>query len=157
MLSILAGSAGIRGGLIFLPADCRIRCLYIDSHVGFRADMLRNFFDDDIFVAGAGVQKSVEKFFELRDTRHIFQRAVHFGGRADFNPNVRAEFFGNVRRDYPLWIIYGTDPDRNFDEPPKFLDEDVELEQLLAERYTLRGEVYIWPQLMKLYRLKSAQ
>ena len=76
---------------------------------------------------------------------------------AKMDPNVRAEFFGNVRRDYPLWIIYGVSPDRNFDEPPKFLDEDVELERLLAERYTLRGEVYIWPQLMKLYRLKSAQ
>lgn len=74
---------------------------------------------------------------------------------ARMDPKVREEFFGNLRRDYPLWIIYGTDPDRNFGEPPKFLDEDVELEQLLEERYTLRGEVYIFPQLMKLYRLRN--
>lgn len=74
---------------------------------------------------------------------------------ARMDPKVREEFFGNLRRDYPLWIIYGTAPDRNFDEPPKFLDEDVEFERLLAEKYILRGEVYIFPQIMKLYRLKN--
>ena len=71
------------------------------------------------------------------------------------DPSVRTEFFGNVRRNYPLWILYGTAPNRKPDEPPITFEEDAELEQLLAEKYSLKGEVYIYPQLMKLYRLKD--
>lgn len=71
------------------------------------------------------------------------------------DPKIREEFFGNLRRDYPLWIIYGTAPNRKPGEPPITFSEDAELEQLLAEKYSLKGEVYIYPQIMKLYRLKD--
>ena len=67
---------------------------------------------------------------------------------------LRQEYFGNLRRDYPLWILYGTSPDRKPGEPPSST-EDAELEQLLAARYSLKGEVFIYPQMMKLYRLKE--
>ncbi len=73
---------------------------------------------------------------------------------AKMDPKLRQEYFGNLRRDYPLWILYGTSPDRKPGEPPSST-EDAELEQLLAERYLLKGEVFIYPQMMKLYRLKE--
>ncbi len=71
------------------------------------------------------------------------------------DPKIREEFFSNLRRNYPLWIIYGTTLNRKISEPPKSLNEDEEFEHLLAEKYSLKGEVYIFPQMMKLYRLKD--
>ena len=73
---------------------------------------------------------------------------------AKMDPQLRQEYFGNLRRDYPLWILYGTAPNRKPNAPPSST-EDAELEQLLAEKYLLKGEVYIFPQNMKLYRLKE--
>ena len=70
------------------------------------------------------------------------------------DPSLRDEWFDDVRCDLPLWILYGTNPNRKPGEPPSWI-EDAELEQLLAEKYFLRGEVYIFPQMMKLYRLKE--
>ena len=71
---------------------------------------------------------------------------------AKMDPQLRQEYFGNIRADYPLWILYGTDPNR---KPAP--EEDAELEQLLKEKYSLKGEVYIFPQIMKLYRLTTLQ
>ncbi len=71
------------------------------------------------------------------------------------DPAFRKEWFDNVRKDYPLWILYGTDPNRKPGEPIKTQAEDAEVEQLLKEKYLLKGEVYIFPQMMKLYRLKE--
>ena len=83
--------------------------------------------------------------------REFFLNRFH--GKVD--PAIRKEWFDNVRKDYPLWILYGTDPNRKPDAPPSAPEEDAELEQLLAEKYSLKGEVYIFPQMMKLYRLKD--
>ena len=87
--------------------------------------------------------KSCERFF------------VNNSFHATTDKNIRREWFDNVRADYPLWILYGTDPNRNPDAPPSTPEEDAELEKLLAARYSLKGEVFIYPQLMKLYRLKE--
>ena len=83
--------------------------------------------------------------------REFFNNSYH--GFVD--PAIRKEWFDNVRNDPPLWILYGTSPDRKPGEPPKTVAEDAELEQLLAEKYSLRGEVYVYPQMLKLYRLKE--
>ena len=87
--------------------------------------------------------KPRERFF-MNNTRHF-----------KIDPRIRNEWFDNVRKNYPLWILYGTAPDRKPGEPPKTLSEDAELETLLAEKYSFKGEVYIFPQMMKLYRLKD--
>ena len=79
---------------------------------------------------------------------------MNTGQCTKLDPQLRQEYFGNLCRDYPLWILYGTRPDRKPGEP-LFWTEDAELEQLLAERYSLKGEVYIFPQMMRLYRLKE--
>lgn len=83
--------------------------------------------------------------------REFFLNSFH----GEVDPLLRKEWFDNVRKDYPLWILYGTDPDRKPGEPPKTPTEDSELEQLLEEKYLFKGEVYIRPQIMKLYRLKE--
>ena len=83
--------------------------------------------------------------------REFFLNSIN--GKID--PAIRKEWFDNVRKDYPLWILYGTDPSRKPGEPPKTPTEDGELEQLLEEKYLFKGEVYIFPQMMKLYRLKE--
>ena len=70
------------------------------------------------------------------------------------NPAFKKEWFDNVRKDYPLWILHGVELDRKPDEPPKTLEEN-ELEQLIEEKYSFKGEVYVWPQMLKLYRLKE--
>lgn len=62
------------------------------------------------------------------------------------DPAFREEFFGNLRKDYPLWILYG----KSNGETP-----DAEFEQLLEEKYSLKGQTFIYPQVMKLYRLKE--
>lgn len=67
------------------------------------------------------------------------------------DPKLRKEFFGNIRQDYPLWILYGV----TFGKEHRPLDSDSEFEQLLAEKYRLAGEMYIYPQKMRLYRLKD--
>ncbi len=74
---------------------------------------------------------------------------------AKIDPAFRKEWFDNIRKDYPLWILYGTAPNRKSGEPIKTQAEDAELEQLLKEKYLFKGEVYVWPQMMKLYRLKE--
>lgn len=84
--------------------------------------------------------------------RNRFFTSVSWIAMAD--PSLRDEWFDDVRCDLPLWILYGTNPNRKPGEPPSWI-EDAELEQLLAEKYFLRGEVYIFPQMMKLYRLKE--
>lgn len=66
------------------------------------------------------------------------------------DPRLREEFFNNLRRDYPLWILYGSES-----QLPDDSTNDPELEQLLAEKYLLKGEAFIFPQTMKLYRLKE--
>lgn len=77
------------------------------------------------------------------------------GELSKIDPAIRQEWFDNVRNDPPLWILYGTAPDRKPGEPPKTAMEDAELEQLLAEKYLFKGEVYVYPQMLKLYRLKT--
>ena len=46
-------------------------------------------------------------------------------------------------------------PNRKLGAPLPSWTEDAEFEQLLAEKYSLKGEVYIFPQMMRLYRLKE--
>lgn len=71
------------------------------------------------------------------------------------DPKLRQEYFDNIRKDYPLWILYGTNPNRKPNEPPLPPEGDVEPEQLLKEKYLLKGEGFIYPQKMKLYKLKG--
>ena len=75
--------------------------------------------------------------------------------RAD--SQLRREWFGNVRKNLPLWILYGTNPPFLYKTKKYFKSptEDVEFERLLAEKYSLKGETFIFPQVMKLYRLKE--
>ena len=65
------------------------------------------------------------------------------------------EWFGNVTSKPPLWILYGVTCEKNPDGEFKALDSDAELERLLAEKYSFKGETFIFPQIMKLYRLKE--
>ncbi len=88
----------------------------------------------------------------LKSRERVFTHNSH---QMKVDPARRREWFGNVKKNYPLWILYGTAPNRKPGEPPKTNMEDTELEQLLEEKYSLRGEVYIFPQVMKLYRLKD--
>ena len=71
------------------------------------------------------------------------------------DPAQKDEWLRNVRKSPPLWILYGIN-----ETPKKFylIDEhrpDSDVEKLLAEKYTLRGETLIYDQVMKLYRLKD--
>lgn len=75
---------------------------------------------------------------------------MNTGQCARLDPSLRKECLDNLRRDYPLWILYGTDS-----QLPDDSNNDPELEQLLAEKYLLKGEGFIFPQMMKLYRLKD--
>lgn len=61
------------------------------------------------------------------------------------DPNFRREWFGNVRKNFPRWILCGYGFER----------DDAELEQLLAEKYSPAGETFIFPQILRLYRLKQ--
>ena len=70
-------------------------------------------------------------------------------------PPFREEWFDHIRKDYPLWILCGVDPEKNSDGLMEFPIEDSDLEQILEEKYSLKGEVFIFPQVMKLYRLKQ--
>ncbi len=79
--------------------------------------------------------KPRERFF-MNNSHHFY-----------IDPRIRKEWFDNVRKNYPLWILCGTVDDK--------FSEDAELEQLLTEKYSFKGEVYIFPQMMKLYRLKD--
>lgn len=74
---------------------------------------------------------------------------------ANADPALRKEWFDNLRKDYPLWILYGFDLERKTEKPPEQRTDDAELEKLLEEKYSLKGETYIFPQIMKLYRLKD--
>ncbi|MBR2774023.1 MAG: hypothetical protein IKD73_03425 [Selenomonadaceae bacterium] len=65
------------------------------------------------------------------------------------------EWFNNVTSNPPLWILYGTRPDRKIGELPRLPHELPEIEQFLADKYSLRGQVKLSDQMMKLYRLKE--
>ena len=88
----------------------------------------------------------------IKPRDRIFMNNSHL---TRIDPALRKEWFDNVRKNYPLWILYGIDPKKNLGEPPKTYMEDLEVEELLAEKYSFKGEVYVWPQMMKLYRLKN--
>ena len=70
-------------------------------------------------------------------------------------PAQKYEWLQNVRDTSTLWILYGT----NKTLKDKYdLDEhraDPDVEKFLAERYELRGEILIYDQVMKLYRLSD--
>ena len=84
--------------------------------------------------------------------RNRFFTNVRWMAKADLS--LRDEWFDDVRCYPPLWILYGTDPNRKTGAPLSWT-EDTELEKLLAEKYSLKGEVFIYPQMMKLYKLKG--
>lgn len=65
------------------------------------------------------------------------------------------EWFGNVTSNPPLWILYGTRPERKPGEPPRLPHELPEIEQFLSAKYNLKGQVQLSRQVMKLYRLKE--
>ena len=94
------------------------------------------------WVLEAGI-KSRERLFFLNYTFGVI------------DPAFREEWFGNVRKNYPLWILYGVQFDKKGGNELKPSDSDAELEQLLAEKYSLKGETFIFPQVMKLYRLND--
>ncbi|MBE8953622.1 MAG: hypothetical protein SR1Q7_10850 [Quinella sp. 1Q7] len=103
---------------------------------------------------------------ELTLTTGLQSREKFFGYIKAFgetDPSIRATWFEHVEENPPLWILYcwlkvETDSTRKDSILVKYLgNKDAELERLLAERYTLRGEALIYGQVMKLYRLKSAQ
>ncbi|MBD3879357.1 MAG: hypothetical protein SR1Q5_06710 [Quinella sp. 1Q5] len=75
---------------------------------------------------------------------------MNTGQCAKLDPGLRQEYFDNLHKDFPLWILYGGESPLPYDS-----NNDSELEQVLAEKYSLKGEVSIYPQLMKLYRLKD--
>lgn len=64
------------------------------------------------------------------------------------DPALRAEWFANIRREEPRWILRGL-----FKEHEN--SSDPELERLLTERYSLVGATFIVPQVMELYRLNT--
>ncbi len=68
---------------------------------------------------------------------------------------LKDEWFKKVNSDYPLWILYGFLIWRDADGNPDINNTCPELEQLLEEKYSLKGETYIYPQMIKLYRLKE--
>lgn len=96
----------------------------------------------------------------LRSREKFFGYIKAFG---ETDPSIRETWFRHVKENPPLWILYcwlevETDATLKDSILVKYLgNKDAELERLLAERYTLRGEVLIYGQVMKLYRLKSAQ
>ena len=106
------------------------------------------------FVCWGSVNTTSQWIFQtdMKPRERFFMNNKH---HFDIDPRIRQEYFDNVRKNYPLWILYGTTPGRKFGEPPKTFSEDAELEQLLTEKYSFKGEVYIFPQMMKLYRLKD--
>lgn len=70
------------------------------------------------------------------------------------DPIVRQEWFDNVTKDYPLWILYGGKLKRE----SRFIlttPEDADVKKLLAEKYICKGEVDFGLQTLKLYRLKQ--
>lgn len=71
------------------------------------------------------------------------------------DPAQKSEWLQHVETDPPLWILYGTN-----NKPKKHYDldnhrDDPDVEQLLADKYDLRGETAIYDQVMKLYRLRD--
>ena len=73
------------------------------------------------------------------------------------DPRQKAEWLRHVRERSTLWILYGTPKTKQKHYLPDDHRADPDVERLLAERYTLRGEILIYDQVMRLYRLKSAQ
>lgn len=70
------------------------------------------------------------------------------------DPNVRKEWFDGVTSNYPLWILYGGK--LKVESLFIFIKlEDSEVENLLAEKYILKGEIPLEAQTLKLYRLKE--
>lgn len=88
----------------------------------------------------------------IKPRERLFFLNATFG---KIDPAFREEWFGNVRANPPLWILYGVTCEKNSDVELNIFDSDDELEQLLAEKYSLKGETFIFPQVMKLYRLKE--
>ena len=72
-----------------------------------------------------------------------------------FDPRQKEDWLRHVRDRSTLWILYGTP---EFEQKHYLPDEhraDPDVERLLAERYTLRGEILIYDQVMRLYRLRD--
>ena len=72
-----------------------------------------------------------------------------------FAPQEKARWLQHVDDSSTMWILYGTSKDK---KEIYFLDDqrdDPDVERLLAEKYTLRGEILIYDQIMRLYRLKG--
>ncbi|MCR5834375.1 MAG: hypothetical protein K6G55_06995 [Selenomonadaceae bacterium] len=87
--------------------------------------------------------KSRERLFFLNGT---------FG---QIDSAFRAEWFNNIRNNPPLWIVYGVTYEKQDNGELKAVDTDGELDKLLTEKYSLKGMTYIFPQIMKLYRLRE--
>ncbi len=68
---------------------------------------------------------------------------------------LKEEWLADVRRDSTLWILYGTNAYEKETYRPDEHRRDPDVERLLAEHYTLRGETKIYDQILKLYRLKD--
>lgn len=75
-------------------------------------------------------------------------------GLSKLDPSVRKEWFEDVEKNNTLWILYGgklkTKALSILTSP-----EDADVEKLLSEKYVYRGEVSLYSQDLKLYRLKE--
>ena len=68
------------------------------------------------------------------------------------DPTIRNGCLARIKQDYPLWILYGYE----LDKEALFIFvslKDEELERLLEDKYVYKGEVSIGVQTLKLYRL----
>ena len=68
---------------------------------------------------------------------------------------LKTEWFQTVNDTPILWILYGEPKEKKEKYKIDEHREDPDVERLLAEKYTLRGEFSIYDQIMKLYRLND--
>lgn len=93
------------------------------------------------FVCWGGIS-NVSKWILLTDMKPRDRLFMNNSNLAKIDPALKEEWLDNVRKNYPLWILY----DAN--------SKDKDVEELLAEKYSLKG-VYVSGQMMKLYRLNE--
>ena len=89
---------------------------------------------------------------DMKPTERFF---MNNSSTSRLDPRQKEEWLRHVREHSTLWILYGVPKvKKKFYDAGDHLD-DPDVEQLLAEKYILRGEILIYDQVMKLYRLKD--
>ena len=98
---------------------------------------------------------STSHWILVADMRPSVRFFMNNSSIALFDPRQKEDWLRHVRERSTLWILYGTP---EFEQKHYLPDEhraDPDVERLLAERYTLRGEILIYDQVMRLYRLRD--